>query len=90
VLCWHLLTREADYRWARPALVANKRRAMELQSGQPQRKGNKPGSAYAYNVKALREQEMEGARRAEQSYEHFVAQWETRPKVRGRSKPAEL
>ncbi len=90
VLCWHLLTKETDYRWVRPALVANKRRAMELQAGQPQKKGNKPGPAYAYNVKALRDQEMDVARHAEQAYEHFVAQWETRPKVRGRSKPAEL
>ena len=90
VLCWHLLTKDADYRWARPALVANKRRAMELQAGQPQKKGNRPGPAYAYNVKAIRNQEMDIARYAEQAYEHFVAQWETRPKVRGRLKPAGL
>ncbi|WP_313802559.1 IS110 family transposase [Sphingobium sp.] len=90
VLCWHLLTKETDYRWARPALVATKRRAMELRSGQPQKKGNTPGPAHAYNIKALRDQEMDVARHAEQAYEHFVTQWETRPKVRGRSKPAEL
>ena len=23
VLCWHMLTKEEDYLWARPALVAN-------------------------------------------------------------------
>jgi transposase len=92
VLCWHMLTKDSDYRWARPALVATKRRGMELQAGQPQRKGNRPGSAHAYNIKALRNQEMEVARHAEQAYEHFVAQWETRPKdkVRGRLKPAGL
>ncbi|WP_348656887.1 IS110 family transposase [uncultured Sphingobium sp.] len=90
VLCWHLLTKQTDYRWARPALVATKRRAMELRSGQPQKKGNKPGPAHAYNVKALRDQEMDVARHAEQAYEHFVAQWKTRPKVRGRSKPEGL
>ncbi len=92
VLCWHLLTKETDYRWIRPALVATKRRAMELQSGQPQNKGNKPSPAYAYNVKALRDQEMDVARHAEQAYEHFVAQWETRPKgkVRERLKSAGL
>ncbi len=92
VLCWHLLTKDADYRWARPALIANKRRTMELKAGRPQAKGNKPGPAYAYNIKVLRDQEMEVARRAEQAYEQFVAQWETRPKakVRGRSKPAGL
>ena len=27
VLCWHLLTKDEDYHWARPALVANKTRA---------------------------------------------------------------
>ena len=53
---------------------------------QPQKKGNKPGPAHAYNVKALRDQDMDVARHAEQAYEHFVAHWETRPKVRGRSK----
>ena len=39
VLCWHLLTKDEDYLWARPALVANKTRAMELQAGKPQKKG---------------------------------------------------
>ena len=24
VLCWHMLTKEEDYLWARPALVANR------------------------------------------------------------------
>ena len=86
VLCWHLLTKETDYRWVRPALVATKRRAMELRSGQPQKKHNKPGPAHAYNIKTLRDQEMEVARHAEQAYEQFVAQWKTRPKVRGRSR----
>jgi transposase len=92
VLCWHLLTKDSDYRWLRPALVANKRRAMELRSGQPHRKGNQPGPAHAYNVRALRKQEMNVARQAEQAYEQFVAQWETRPKVkvRGRLKSAGL
>jgi transposase len=93
VLCWHLLTKEVDYLWARPALVANKVRAMELQAGKPQNKGNRPGPAYAYNVKALRKQEMRIAEQAEQSYEHLVAHWQPRPaskRVRGRLKPARL
>lgn len=91
VLCWHLLTKEEDYLWARPALVANKLRAMELLAGRPQRKGNRRGSAYAYNVKALREQEMRIAEQAERSYEHLVAHWQPRrskAEVRGRLKPA--
>jgi transposase len=81
------LTRGEDYLWARPALVANKTRAMELQAGHPQQKGSRRGPAYAYNVKALRDQEMLVAGHAEGSYERFVAQWKPRrPKepARGR------
>jgi len=88
VLCWHLLTKGEDYLWARPALVANKTRAMELQAGHPQQKGSRRGPAYAYNVKALRDQEMLVATQAERGYERFVAQWEPRrPKdaARGRA-----
>ncbi|MGE3159731.1 MAG: IS110 family transposase [Xanthobacteraceae bacterium] len=91
VLCWHLLTKGQDYRWARPALVANKKRAMELQAGRPQQKGNRRGTAYAYNIKALRDQEMQLAKQAERSYEQFVSQWKSRPpkdKVRGHLNPA--
>jgi transposase len=53
VLVWHLLAKETDYLWARPALVAHKLRALELQAGKPMRKGNKRGPAYAYNVKPI-------------------------------------
>jgi transposase len=91
VLCWHLLTKDEDYLWARPALVANKTRAMELQAGRPQRKGNKRGMAYAYNVKTLRDQEMQLAEQAERNYARFVARWKTRsPRdgVRERLTPA--
>ena len=80
VLCWHMLAKGEDYRWARPSLVAHKRRQMELAAGKPQKKGNARGPAYAYSVKALRNQEMEIAERAQESYEHFVAAWQPRPK----------
>jgi transposase len=79
VLCWHLLTKEEDYLWARPALVAKKTRDMELRAGLPQKKGNRRGPAYAYNVKELRAQEADVARQAERTYEQFVARWKTRP-----------
>ena len=79
VLVWHLLTKKADYLWARPALVAHKVRALELQAGRPMRKGNKRGPAYAYNVKALRDQEMALAERAERAYEQLVKQWPEKP-----------
>jgi transposase len=86
VLCWHLLTKAEDYLWARPALVANKTRAMQLQAGHPQQKGSRRGPAYAYNIKALRDREMLIAAQAEQSYERFVSQWKPRrPKTGARA-----
>ncbi len=42
VLCWHLLTKEKDYLWARPSLVAHKMRAMELQAGRAAEEGQQP------------------------------------------------
>jgi hypothetical protein len=39
--------------------------AMELQAGLPQKKGNQLGPTYAYNVKALCDQEMELAQQAD-------------------------
>jgi hypothetical protein len=74
-----MLTKGEDYHWARPSLVAHKRRAMELAAGQPQKKGSKRGASYAYNVKDLRQQEARIAEHAEKSYEQFVAAWQTRP-----------
>ena len=91
VLCWHVLTKERDYLWARPALVANKMRALELQAGLPQKKGNQRGPAYAYNIKALRDQELELAQQAERNYARFVERWRTRPpkgEARERLNPA--
>ena len=91
VLCWHVLTKEQNYLWARPALVANKTRAMELQAGRPQKKGNRRGPAYAYNIKALRNQEQQLAQQAERSYARFVDRWRTRPpkgEARERLNPA--
>ena len=79
VLVWHLLSKSTDYLWARPALVAHKLRALELQAGRPMQKGNRRGPAYAYNVKALRDQEMAIAEQAERAYEHLVGHWRPRP-----------
>jgi len=91
VLCWHILTKDEDYLWARPALIANKTRALELQAGKPQQKGTRRGRAYAYNVKALRDQEQQLAQQAERNYARFVERWRTRPpkgEARERLNPA--
>ena len=65
--------------------MGHKHRSMELAAGLPQKKGNRRGSSYAYNVKELSHQETKIAERAEKSYEHFVAAWRTWPpgKARG-------
>ena len=81
-LCWHMLTRGEDYRWARPSLVAHKGRAVELAAGLPQQKGSKRGASYAYNVKEIRHQEKRIAERAQETYEHFVAAWRAHPTSR--------
>jgi transposase len=47
-------------------------------SGVPARKGGKRGIAYAYNVKELRDREIDVARTAESAYERFVSQWQPR------------
>jgi hypothetical protein len=39
VLAWHLLTKDENYAWARPALLANKIRKVELLADQPVTKG---------------------------------------------------
>lgn len=85
VICWHLLTKETEYLWQRPALVAHKVRSMELQAGQPMRKGNKRGPSHAYHVKELRDREIEVARQAERAYEHAVRNWQPRGPGEGRT-----
>jgi transposase len=84
VLIWHLLTKEQDYLWLRPSLVAAKRRQLELKAGAPSEKGKgRRGSAYAYNLKALRDQERGSSEQAEKVYERLVRHWKPRgPKRR--------
>lgn len=82
VIAWHVLTKQQDYAWARPALHAQKLRSAELKAGAPARRGQK-GTAAAYNLKAVREQERRWVEQAEQAYERSVAGWTPRtPKVR--------
>lgn len=79
VLIWHLLAKEEDYLWLRPALVAAKQRQLELQAGSVRLRGvGRRGSAYAYNVKELRDQERSVTEQAERAYEHMVRHWQPR------------
>jgi transposase len=75
VLAWHLLTRDADYTFARPSLMTRKWRALELHAGRPARRGQR-GMAHAYNVKAARRQELELCTQAERVYVALTHQWQ--------------
>jgi transposase len=60
VLIWHLLTKEEDYAWTRPALMQWKLRQLELRAGRTSRRGgNKPGPARDYSIKTARDRERE-------------------------------
>lgn len=80
VLIWHMLTKQQDYVWVRPALLQYKIRRLELMAGHASRRGgNKPGPARDYSVKAIRDQERARLAGAEQDYRRFVAGWRERP-----------
>jgi transposase len=86
VIIWHVLTRNEDYAWNRPALTAAKRRALELQAGWPAKRGQKGGAA-GYSLKHVRNQERAIAEQAERAYARFVARWRARPKSTGAANP---
>jgi transposase len=79
VLVWHLLTKEEDYAWARPALPQAKLRKVELAAGEPAAKGREPGRAHAYNSKEVRQRERAWLEQTESAYTRFVANWQTKP-----------
>lgn len=80
VLAWHLLTKDEDYTWARPALVAWKRRKLELQAGEPSRRGgSKPGPASEYSLRAVRDRERQWPGMAEEEYRRFANAWQEQP-----------
>jgi transposase len=84
VLIWHMLTKQQDYVWMRPALLQFKMRRLELMAGHASRRGgNKPGPARDYSVKAIRDQERARLAGAEQDYRRFVAGWCDRSPAKG-------
>ena len=79
VLVWHLLTKQEDYAWARPALLQAKLRKTELAAGEPAAKGRRQGRAHASNSKEVRDRERAWLEQAENAYARFVANWQTKP-----------
>ena len=70
-LIWHLLTKEAPYRWARPAFVAMKMRKLELRAGAARAHGP-AGPGRDYWIKEIRHREMELVAQAEAAYAAMV------------------
>lgn len=84
VIVWHMLFKNEDFTWNRPALSQWKIRKLELAAGDPSRRGGKQkGSAADYSKKAVRDSEREIIGNAEEAYRRFVATWKTQsPKGR--------
>lgn len=79
ILAWYLLTREQDYYWARPGLVAAKYRRLELQAGAPREHGRR-GSAFDYWASAEnRITDRACGLKAEAAYHRLTDRWQTRP-----------
>ncbi len=78
IITWHVLTKNEDYDWVRPALTQKKMRALELQSGFTPAPGSNRGRAYEYNLAAVRASECAASEQAERAYERFVGNF--RPK----------
>ncbi|WP_190194778.1 IS110 family transposase [Streptomyces minutiscleroticus] len=76
-LCWHLVTKQQDYAFARPSLVAFKQRKLQLQAG-AERHIARRGLGYDYNDKALRRHEREIVEAQEHAYAVMVAHWQPR------------
>ncbi|MCA1677729.1 MAG: hypothetical protein LC790_01960 [Actinobacteria bacterium] len=74
VLCWQLLTREQDYAYQRPTLVARKLRTLELRAGAPHARTTST-AARASTAKQRAAQERQLAEQAEHAYRRLIADW---------------
>lgn len=73
VLFWHLLTREQDYAFARPAMTRNKIRQLELAAGAAPQKGRR--GVAGNKSKAVFEAERALSRQAEAAYRRLISDW---------------
>ncbi len=76
VIAWHLLTREEEYAFARPSLVREKTRRLELLTGTGPPRGNRNhGANRIYASRQQRDLELELVRQAERAYARLVKDW---------------
>ncbi|WP_246368439.1 IS110 family transposase [Aurantimonas endophytica] len=81
MIAWHMLTKQTDYIWARPALLARKFRSMELRAGLPSEHARR-GSAYDYNIPEKRAAERARTEEAERDYARYTSRWRAKPPTR--------
>ena len=80
-IVWHLLSRGEDYAFARPALVREKIRRLELMLGAPRHQG-RSATGRAHLKTHQRQAEHAVVEQAEQAYRRLVADWQSsRPKA---------
>ncbi len=75
VIAWHLLAEDKDYAYARVSLVGRKYRTLELDAGQSAKRG-KRGLGYGYNLKTIRERELDICLQAERAYTELTRYWQ--------------
>ena len=78
VICWHMLTKEEDYAFARPSLTRERLRRLELMVGAERQRGRRhPVRVFA--PRAQHEAERELAAQAEAAYLRLMSDWQARP-----------
>ncbi len=88
VICWHLLSKEQDYAFARPSLTRQKTRRLELTAGAP-RRPRRPGGPRLTPTPEQRASERELQQQAELAYKRLVQDWRsTAPGGREGTRPA--
>jgi transposase len=78
VIAWHMLARSEEYAFARPSLVREKLRRLELLTGAERKRGQRTG-IFATRTQHRLEQEL--AAQAEVAYRRLVADWVPSPKA---------
>jgi transposase len=76
VICWHLLTKDQDYAFARPSLTRQKTRRLELLAGAP-RRPRRSGGPRLTPTPEQRAGERELQRQAELAYMRLVQDWQS-------------
>jgi len=86
MLCWQLLTREQDYAYQRPTLVARKLRTLELRAGAPHARTTST-AARASTAKQRAAHERQLAEQAEHAYRRLIADWKATGPNKGAGAP---